>query len=154
MWTPDAVDGSWHNVYSLLAFQPAVIPYRPLREALGSDPKDNFQGLRLVRDHRVDLVLEVLGIRTITRDWREPGKQCEQTPHPPTFPPAHGVSLSTRHCGTARARQTHPLRVILGYRATRLWRRFTSRSRGLVCHACAPTRVLGSSTSRCAVKKF
>ena len=32
--------------------------------------------------------------------WREPGKQCEQTPHPPTFPPAPGVSLSTEHiCG-------------------------------------------------------
>jgi hypothetical protein len=24
---------------------------------------------------------------------------------------AHGVSLSTRHCGSARASQTHPLRV-------------------------------------------
>jgi hypothetical protein len=55
MWPPDPVNGSWHNVYSLLAFQPALIPYQPLREALGSDPNDNFQGLRLVRDHRVDL---------------------------------------------------------------------------------------------------
>jgi pyruvate-formate lyase-activating enzyme len=71
MWPPDPVNGSWHNVYSLLAFQPALIPYHPLREALGSDPNDNFQGLRLVRDHRVDLVLQVLGIRTITRDDAE-----------------------------------------------------------------------------------
>jgi hypothetical protein len=71
MWPPDAVDGSWHNVYSLLAFQPALIPYQPLREALGSNQKDNFQGLRLVRDHRVDIVLDVLGVRTITRDDAE-----------------------------------------------------------------------------------
>jgi hypothetical protein len=55
----------------LLAFQPTLIPYQTLREALGSDPNDNFMGLRLVRDQRADLILEALGIQTITRDDAE-----------------------------------------------------------------------------------
>ncbi len=52
LWQPDSVKGSWHNVYSLITFTPQRIPYQELRDALGSDERDNFMGLRIIRDER------------------------------------------------------------------------------------------------------
>jgi hypothetical protein len=40
-----------------------------------------------------------------------PASSASRHPIRRPFSPAHGVSLSTRHCGSARAGQTHPLRV-------------------------------------------
>ena len=40
-----------------------------------------------------------------------PASSASRQPIRRPFSPAHGVSLSTRHCGSARAGQTHPLRV-------------------------------------------
>ena len=40
-----------------------------------------------------------------------PASSASRHPICRPFSPAHGVSLSTRHCGLARAGQTHPLQV-------------------------------------------
>ena len=40
-----------------------------------------------------------------------PASSASRHPIRRPFSPAHGVSLSRRHCGSARAGQTHPLRV-------------------------------------------
>ena len=40
-----------------------------------------------------------------------PASSASRHPISQPFSPAHGVSLSTRHCGSARAGQTHPPRV-------------------------------------------
>ena len=40
-----------------------------------------------------------------------PASSASRHPIRRPFSPAHGVSLSTRHCGSARAGRTHPLRV-------------------------------------------
>src|SRR5215217_433264 len=41
-----------------------------------------------------------------------PASSASRHPSADLISPAHGVSLSTRHCGSARAGQTHPLRVV------------------------------------------
>ncbi|WP_327639539.1 hypothetical protein OHB24_14585 [Kribbella sp. NBC_00482] len=71
LWTPDPEKGSWLNVYSLRAFQHTQIPYTELRPLIDSDPKDVFMGLRIIRDERVHVILDGLGISTLENDHRE-----------------------------------------------------------------------------------
>jgi hypothetical protein len=64
LWTPDAVKGSWRNVYSLLSFRAVEIPYAEIWELPSFNPNDNFMGLRILDDIKSAEVLEGLGIST------------------------------------------------------------------------------------------
>jgi hypothetical protein len=52
---------SFEIAYSLACFRRVAVPYAVLQSALGTSQRDNFQGLRLLRDRqRVDAVRDVL----------------------------------------------------------------------------------------------
>lgn len=57
LWAPHPRRCSFEVVYSLTWFRRVEVGYQVLRTALGTSERDNFQGMRLVRDrHRVDAV--------------------------------------------------------------------------------------------------
>lgn len=58
--------GSYHNVYSLLGLEPALIPYEEIWELPGFNANDNFQGLRVLDDEKSATVIEGLGIESTT----------------------------------------------------------------------------------------
>jgi hypothetical protein len=66
MWTQDDKNGSFVNIYSLLNFQPTQIPYETIWELDGFNAGDNFMGLRIVKDERVDDLLNLFSITTTT----------------------------------------------------------------------------------------
>ncbi|CAM5317322.1 hypothetical protein [Streptomyces abikoensis] len=71
MWSPDPVKGSWHNVYSLLSFQPTEIPYREVWALPSFNENDNFMGLRILEGEKAEEVLLGLGIDTFTDTQRK-----------------------------------------------------------------------------------
>ncbi|MFF8409531.1 hypothetical protein [Streptomyces omiyaensis] len=71
MWSRDPKKGSWLNVYSLLAFQPTLIPYKEIWDLPSFNAGDSFMGLRVLRGARADEVLDGLGIRTSTESRRK-----------------------------------------------------------------------------------
>ena len=61
VWGPHPRRCSFEIVYSLTRFRRIEVPYGVLQAALGTSERDNFQGLRLVRDRpRVDAVRELV----------------------------------------------------------------------------------------------
>lgn len=71
LWTAHADRGSYHNVYSLRAFEPTLIPYEEIWALPGFNSGDNFMGTRFVTDERAGYLLEGLGIQTDTERVRE-----------------------------------------------------------------------------------
>lgn len=66
LWPPNAERGSYVNVYSLLGFEPTSIPYEEIWELPGFKWNDNFMGLRVLDPERSAIVIEGLGIETVT----------------------------------------------------------------------------------------
>ncbi|MFF7729103.1 hypothetical protein [Streptomyces sp. NPDC008001] len=66
MWSPDPTNGSWHNVYSLLSFQPTEIPYAEVWALPSFNENDNFMGLRILEGEKAEEVLQGLDIGTYT----------------------------------------------------------------------------------------
>ncbi|MFE7927518.1 hypothetical protein ACFU6S_02070 [Streptomyces sp. NPDC057456] len=64
MWSADDVNGSWHNVYSLLSFTPAEISYSEIWALPGFNTGDNFMGLRILDAEKAAAILEGLGIES------------------------------------------------------------------------------------------
>ncbi|MFJ6521769.1 hypothetical protein ACIQJ4_26355 [Streptomyces filamentosus] len=77
MWSKDPTKGSWLNVYSLLAFQPILIPYKEIWDLPSFNTGDSFMGLRVLRGDRADEVLDGLGIRTSTESRRKIERDIE-----------------------------------------------------------------------------
>ncbi|MFD4375925.1 hypothetical protein [Streptomyces sp. NPDC058486] len=77
MWEKDRRKGSWLNVYSLLAFQPTLIPYEEIWDLPSFNAGDYFMGLRVLRGMKADEVLDGLGIRTATEDRRTLDRDVE-----------------------------------------------------------------------------
>ncbi|MFG3439299.1 hypothetical protein ACGF0J_18820 [Nonomuraea sp. NPDC047897] len=66
MWVPHPDRGSWHNVYSLLSFQPTEIPYAEIWDLPGFNPNDNFQNMRFLDGEKGSAIIDGLGIETLT----------------------------------------------------------------------------------------
>ncbi len=64
LWKPDPDRGSWHNVYSLLDFQPTDIPYEEIWALEGFTEGDNFMRLRFLDDEKSAVILSGLRITT------------------------------------------------------------------------------------------
>ncbi|MFE5973452.1 hypothetical protein ACFQ64_14965 [Streptomyces sp. NPDC056460] len=77
MWTPDADKGSWHNVYSLLAFRHTEIPYSEIWDLPSFNTGDNFMGLRILEGSKAEEILEGLGIGTSTEARRKSDRDAE-----------------------------------------------------------------------------
>ncbi len=68
LWEPHPTNGSWHNIYSLQAFEPADIPYEDIWALDGFTRNDNFMGLRRLDATRSDTILDFLNMSTADRD--------------------------------------------------------------------------------------
>ena len=66
LWDPHKERGSYHNVYSLIDFQPTEIPYEEVWDLPGFNPGDNFMGLRFLDQTKSETVLDGLAIDTLT----------------------------------------------------------------------------------------
>jgi len=66
LWAAHAERGSYHNVYSLLAFETTDIPYEEIWELPGFNPGDNFMGLRFVDEDKGATLMDGLNIETLT----------------------------------------------------------------------------------------
>ncbi|MFS0700064.1 hypothetical protein AB6N24_08855 [Cellulomonas sp. 179-A 4D5 NHS] len=66
LWSADPDRGSYHNVYSLRAFEITQIPYEEIWALPGFNAGDNFMGTRFLDDERSQTVLEGLGVDTTT----------------------------------------------------------------------------------------
>ncbi|MBH1935820.1 hypothetical protein I5Q34_16350 [Streptomyces sp. AV19] len=77
MWTPDPNKGSWHNVYSLLSFQPTEIPYAEIWALPSFNTGDNFMGLRILEGEKADEILQGLGIDTFSSAQQEIARDIE-----------------------------------------------------------------------------
>lgn len=66
LWNADLDRGSYHNVYSLRAFEITQIPYEEIWALPGFNAGDNFMGTRFLDEERSQTVLEGLGIDTTT----------------------------------------------------------------------------------------
>ncbi len=78
LWSAHSARGSYHNVYSLLAFQLTDIPYEEIWALPGFTENDNFVGLRFLDRDKSDTVLDGLAIRTITAATQEASQQVAQ----------------------------------------------------------------------------
>lgn len=68
LWAPDPDRGPYHNVYSLRSLSFTEIPYEEIWELPGFNAGDNFMGTRFLRDERVDMLIDALGIHRKTED--------------------------------------------------------------------------------------
>ncbi|WP_405976511.1 hypothetical protein OG496_55095 [Streptomyces sp. NBC_00988] len=75
MWSADADNGSWHNVYSLLSFTPTEIPYQEIWALPGFNTGDNFMGLRILDAEKAATILDGLGIEAQATAGDHPGVQ-------------------------------------------------------------------------------
>ncbi len=66
LWAPHHQRGSYQNVYSLLSFQPTVIPYEEVWSLPGFNTGDNFMGLRFLDDDKSAAIIDGLDIETAT----------------------------------------------------------------------------------------
>lgn len=64
MWSRDPEKGSWHNVYSLTAFEPTDIPYEEIWALPSFNTGDNFMGLRVLEGAKAEEILQGLYIET------------------------------------------------------------------------------------------
>ncbi len=68
LWEPHRTNGSWHNIYSLQAFEPAGIPYEDIWALEGFTHNDNFMGLRRLNASKSDTILDFLNMSPADRD--------------------------------------------------------------------------------------
>jgi hypothetical protein len=71
MWDRHPTNGSYCNVYSLLSFQPTLIPYTEIWDLPGFNAGDNFMGTRFLDKEKAATVIDGLGICTNTTQREE-----------------------------------------------------------------------------------
>src|SRR4051794_7850403 len=62
LWPPHPQRGSFHNVYTLAAFQDVLIPYEEIWALPGFNDGDNFMGLRFLDKDKGSDILEGLAV--------------------------------------------------------------------------------------------
>lgn len=68
IWGTDANGQTWENMYTLKNIEEQDIPYPILRNAIGSDAKDNFMGFRPLDQGKSVSALSLIGVQTVNWD--------------------------------------------------------------------------------------
>ncbi|GAA3165291.1 hypothetical protein GCM10010531_17210 [Blastococcus jejuensis] len=123
LWDPHPDRGSYHNVYSLVAFQPTDIGYREIWDLPGFNANDNFMGLRFLDEEKSAVVADGLAIQTVTAARLEVQRDAELVTnlavgHLVDVEAVHTASTTyDRSSGSVLVRRAEAL-LVLAYRAT------------------------------------